>query len=305
MCHLIYKNMLKFTTMLHNKPNITNQAKTNYNLSHNAYYPYGMLVPTRNYSNPVYRYGFQGQEKDDEIKGIGNSYNYGMRFYDSRVGRWLSIDPLFYVYPEISPYVYCNNNPIKYKEVNGNGFNGGFSIENQSSKPVVVKGTSKVIITDINGNKISKESAYSTVTIEPGERLEVYYTKIEKSGVIIEKYTARVVNISDGKVVKGKEDINAWDVDYIKVQKGQTFEDDDGNTYNIDPNDKSAKIPNPPTGEGTIKIRPSIFDYFPDKDDANEGKVIIKEGENGNLKIETGGEWENKPTVIYGKGKKK
>ncbi len=30
-----------------------------------------MLVPTRNYSNPVYRYGFQGQEKDNEIKDIG------------------------------------------------------------------------------------------------------------------------------------------------------------------------------------------------------------------------------------------
>ncbi len=62
--------MLKFTTMLHNKPNITNQAKTNYNLSYNAYYPYGMLVPTHNYSNPVYRYGFQGQEKDNEIKSL-------------------------------------------------------------------------------------------------------------------------------------------------------------------------------------------------------------------------------------------
>jgi len=51
-------------------------AKTNYNLSYNDYYPYGMLVPTRNYSNPVYRYGFQGQEKDDEIKGVGNAINY-------------------------------------------------------------------------------------------------------------------------------------------------------------------------------------------------------------------------------------
>ncbi len=55
------------TQMTHNKPNTANQAKTNYNLSYNDYYPYGMLVPTRNYSNPVYRYGFQGQEKDDEL----------------------------------------------------------------------------------------------------------------------------------------------------------------------------------------------------------------------------------------------
>ena len=63
------KNFSIFTPMkAYNKPNTTNQAKTNYNLSYNDYYPYGMLVPTHNYSNPVYRYGFQGQEKFILIK---------------------------------------------------------------------------------------------------------------------------------------------------------------------------------------------------------------------------------------------
>ena len=57
----------------YNKPNPTDQAKTNYNLSYNDYYPYSMLVPKCNYSNPVYRYGFQEQEKDNEIKGNKNS----------------------------------------------------------------------------------------------------------------------------------------------------------------------------------------------------------------------------------------
>jgi len=67
-----YKKILTFIPMKpNNKLNTTNPTKTNYNLSYNAYYPYGMLVPKCNYSNPVYRYGFQGQEKDDEIKGIG------------------------------------------------------------------------------------------------------------------------------------------------------------------------------------------------------------------------------------------
>jgi FtsP/CotA-like multicopper oxidase with cupredoxin domain len=217
----------------------------------------------------------------------------------------MSGDPLFKIYPEISPYAYCANNPIRYKEDDGRGFNGGFSVENQSSKPIVVVGTSKTIVTDANGNKVENESPTTEVTLQPGERLEVYYTKTEdKNGNIIEKYTAKVVG-SDGKIVKGKEDVNAWDVDYIMVQKGQTFEDSDGNTYNIDPKDKSAKIPTPPTGEGTIKVRPSIFDYFVDEDDANEGKVVIKDGSNGNLRVETGGEWENEPSVIYGNGKKK
>jgi len=38
-------------------------------LSFNEYYPYGMLLPKRHGAVDSYRYGFQGQEKDDEIKG--------------------------------------------------------------------------------------------------------------------------------------------------------------------------------------------------------------------------------------------
>ncbi|MFH6996056.1 hypothetical protein [Flavobacterium sp. FlaQc-48] len=45
-------------------------------LSYSDYYPFGMLVPTRHGSSDSYRYGFQGQEKDDELKGEGNSLNY-------------------------------------------------------------------------------------------------------------------------------------------------------------------------------------------------------------------------------------
>jgi RHS repeat-associated protein len=267
---------------------------------------FGINTPIALRNGAAYRYSFNGAERDDELKGSGNSLDFGDRIYDPRLGRWMSVDPLFKIYPEISPYAYCANNPIRYKEVDGRGFNGGFSVENQSSKPIVVVGTSKTITTDANGNKVENESPATEVTLQPGERLEVYYTKTkDKSGNVTEKYTAKVVTANDGKVVKGKEDVNAWDVDYIKVQKGQTFEDSDGNTYNTDPNDKTAKTPNPPTGEGTIKVRPSVFDYNPDKDDANEGKVIIKDGSNGNLNVKTGGEWENEPSVNYGDGKKK
>ncbi len=31
-----------------------------------------------------YRYGFNGMEKDDEISGSGNSYDFGARTYDPR-----------------------------------------------------------------------------------------------------------------------------------------------------------------------------------------------------------------------------
>ncbi|WMJ74875.1 hypothetical protein RCC89_17155 [Cytophagaceae bacterium ABcell3] len=38
----------------------------------NDYYPFGMMMPGRNYSSQDYRYGFNGMEKDDEVKGSGN-----------------------------------------------------------------------------------------------------------------------------------------------------------------------------------------------------------------------------------------
>jgi RHS repeat-associated protein len=60
----------------------------------------------------VYRYGFNGKEKDDEVKGAGASYDFGARMYDPRLGRWLSCDPLFAKYRDLSPFNYCDNNPI-------------------------------------------------------------------------------------------------------------------------------------------------------------------------------------------------
>ncbi|WP_255362844.1 RHS repeat domain-containing protein [Tenacibaculum sp. MAR_2009_124] len=68
------------------------------------YYPFGMLVPNRHGQADSYRYGFQGQEKDDEIKGEGNSVNYKFRMHDPRVGRFFAVDPLMSKYPHYSPY---------------------------------------------------------------------------------------------------------------------------------------------------------------------------------------------------------
>ena len=61
-------------------------------------------------------------EKDDEIKGKGNSYDFGARILDPRVGRWLSIDPLRNKYPNLSPYNFVANNPNLFVDYNGKDF---------------------------------------------------------------------------------------------------------------------------------------------------------------------------------------
>ncbi|RED45624.1 RES domain-containing protein, partial [Seonamhaeicola aphaedonensis] len=83
------------------------------------YYPFGMLVPNRNGSSDSYRYGFQGQEKDDEVKGEGNSYNYKFRMHDPRVGRFFAVDPLAHEYSDLTPYQFASNSPIALKEIEG------------------------------------------------------------------------------------------------------------------------------------------------------------------------------------------
>jgi RHS repeat-associated protein len=67
----------------------------------------------------IYRYGFNGQENDNEIKGTGNQQDYGMRIYDPRLGRFLSVDPIAKDYPWYTPYQFAGNMPIRYIDLDG------------------------------------------------------------------------------------------------------------------------------------------------------------------------------------------
>jgi RHS repeat-associated protein len=91
-------------------------------------YPFGSLVPNRHGSTADYRYGFQGQEKDDEIKGEGNSLNYTFRMHDPRVGRFFAIDPMTRSYPWNSPYAFSENRVIDGKDLEGKEFWGGIEL---------------------------------------------------------------------------------------------------------------------------------------------------------------------------------
>ena len=82
-------------------------------LSYHNYYPFGMEQIGRVYNSSDYRYGFNGMEKDDEWKNLaGTHYDFGARMYDSRLGRWLSRDPLEDKYAGKSPYNFVLNSPI-------------------------------------------------------------------------------------------------------------------------------------------------------------------------------------------------
>ena len=78
-----------------------------------------MQMPGRQISSSAYRYGFNGKENDNEVKGNGNQQDYGMRIYDPRIGKFLSVDPLYKSYPWWSPYHFAGDKPIWANDLDG------------------------------------------------------------------------------------------------------------------------------------------------------------------------------------------
>lgn len=114
-------------------------------MSSENYYTFGALMPGR--TSPIqtaadltsagtkpYRYGFNGKESDFEVKNIGGSQqDYGLRIYDPRLGKFLSVDPLTKDYPWYTPYQFAGNKPIQFIDLDGG----------EESEPTPPGGTAK------------------------------------------------------------------------------------------------------------------------------------------------------------------
>ena len=92
-----------------------------------------MRIKEREWSDSSfgYRFGFNGKEQDNEVSGSGNSYDYGFRIYNPRLGKFLSVDPLFRSYPWFTPYQFAANDPVRNIDIDG--LEGGSAIEDEES----------------------------------------------------------------------------------------------------------------------------------------------------------------------------
>ena len=80
-----------------------------------AGYAYGNLIISYNNGTPNEKYKLTQKERDTET-----NYDYfGVRYYDSDLGRWMSVDPLAVKYPSWSPYNYTLGNPVRFVDPNG------------------------------------------------------------------------------------------------------------------------------------------------------------------------------------------
>jgi RHS repeat-associated protein len=207
-----YVNGLKANGIM---DNISDYYQAEYQ-SFGMYYAYGAPLPSRGYTAPNfsgYRFGFNGMEGDDEIKGEGNSYTTEFRQLDPRLGRWISLDPVFQ--PWQSPYCSMDNNPISLIDPHGNVSGDFYSSDGKhlgsdgenDDKAYVVDPKNVVMKTDnktIDKEKTTDEKLLSIGNKELLDRATWVYGESTGSD---EKITTRTQNkgessdVSDARVV--------------------------------------------------------------------------------------------------------
>jgi RHS repeat-associated protein len=90
----------------------------------NDYYSYGSTINERtyDYSSTKFRFAFNDKELDNEVYGFGNFQDYGARMYNTRLGRFISADPIIITekkYPWYSSYQFAGNKPINSIDLDG------------------------------------------------------------------------------------------------------------------------------------------------------------------------------------------
>ena len=193
------------------------------------YYPFGApFVENSSYSNPDRQpYKYNGKELD-LMHGL-NTYDYGARQYDPILMKWDRVDPLAEDEPEISPYIYCRNNPIIHideegmfplvSNIAGAAVGAATDYVCQVAANVIVnKGFSTECFTDVNGKSIMLAagagfitSGASAVEASVGKAVaartgsKIAGNIMGKAAAEGTKFTANVV-ANDGNLTKAMKD---------------------------------------------------------------------------------------------------
>jgi hypothetical protein len=132
--------------------------------------PFGSAISEMQFKSDTggsYRYGFNTQEKDDEIAGEGNSYTAEFWQYDPRVVHRWNTDPK--PNPLFSPYAIMQCNPIMYIDHKGDSVGTSFTNSEiqESFNAFFNTGVGKEYIgryaakgQTINGHKFKKDGKY-------------------------------------------------------------------------------------------------------------------------------------------------
>lgn len=89
----------------------------------NHYYPFGLLFgESEDPETQKFKYN---NKEFDRYHGL-DMYDYGARFYDPSICRFTTMDPMSEKYYNLSPYIYCGNNPINAVDLHGDSIYIGY-----------------------------------------------------------------------------------------------------------------------------------------------------------------------------------
>jgi RHS repeat-associated protein len=152
----------------------------------------------------AYRFGFNGKEKESDIYGESNVYDFGARIHDARIGRFLSVDPLWGKNLGKSPYNFAHNSPLRNIDLYGeDAFNVIVEVTNARKREAtftVINDKSlefgRVAVTYPNGN-----GGYS--------RDYISFGKLRNKGSVTSNSISRIIdnktNLSDFAVNADKD----------------------------------------------------------------------------------------------------
>ena len=121
--HSTLNNISTFEPYFYNQDHLGNNREVVDNLGRiiqvTNYYPYGspFCDSLSSLNATLQPYKYNGKEFD-RMHGL-NTYDYGARQYSPALPSWDRIDPLAEEYYSVSPYAYCNNNPIRFIDPDG------------------------------------------------------------------------------------------------------------------------------------------------------------------------------------------
>jgi RHS repeat-associated protein len=104
-----------------------------------------------------YRFGFNGQQKDNEVAGIGNHNTALFWEYDTRLGRRWNMDPV--VDPSVSLYNVFKGNPIKFADPLGDVIK-----TNKEGNGVIQEGLTATLGKDNANNPIGYDETKGQLT---------------------------------------------------------------------------------------------------------------------------------------------
>lgn len=239
------------------------------------YYPFGMLsrvaLPSGNKS---YTFGFNGKMNDNEVKGgLGNQQDYGMRIYDPRIGKFLSVDPLTNSYPWYTPYQFAGNKPIMAVDLDGAEEKPQITGTEKGGDTKTTTSETKHAPSDCNcpeaeGYKLTKEWKYYSGNLKRDEKADWY--SVEDYNRITQDWEHGQVMQPDNSLTKsdyqfykpggmGGRDWNGWQVDKNGYLTGYMKAREVGSPGMLEYID----------GAGEVKLLSGL----------SKGRALLKEGE--------------------------